>query len=61
VRLLSRNHIVDASRLYGTGFEPTWPDAIAGILETLEAYERSGWALLRSATVGHRPAAAALS
>jgi len=46
---LLRNHVVDAARLLASGFELTWPDATAGILSTLEDYERTGWAPFRPA------------
>ena len=52
--LLVHHHVVDATRLFATGFEPTWPDATAGILATLDAYERTGWAPFRPARpLGH--------
>ena len=44
VELLVHNHVVDARKLLATGFELAWPDTVAGIRETLEAYEQSGWA-----------------
>jgi len=44
VHLLIHNHVVDAAKLLKTGFRLAWPDAEAGILATLDAYERSGWA-----------------
>src|SRR5437588_1330198 len=44
VHLLIHNHVVDGRKLLETGFELAWPDTEAGILATLDAYERSGWA-----------------
>jgi hypothetical protein len=44
VYLLVHNHVVDARKLLETGFALAWPDTEAGILATLDAYERSGWA-----------------
>ena len=53
--LLLHHHIVDATRLFATGFELMWPDATAGILDTLDAYERTGWAPFRPAPHGGAP------
>jgi nucleoside-diphosphate-sugar epimerase len=44
VHLLVHNHVIDARKLLGTGFQLAWPDTRAGILATLDAYVRSGWA-----------------
>jgi nucleoside-diphosphate-sugar epimerase len=44
MHLLVHNHVIDARKLLGTGFQLAWPDTRAGILATLDAYVRSGWA-----------------
>jgi nucleoside-diphosphate-sugar epimerase len=48
VGFLGVNLVVDSTKLFATGFVPAWPDPRAGILHTLEEYERSGWAPFRS-------------
>lgn len=44
VHLLIHNHVVDARKLLQTGFAFSWHDPEPGILATLDAYERAGWA-----------------
>jgi nucleoside-diphosphate-sugar epimerase len=53
VQFLFRSLVVDSTRLAATGFEPAWTDHRAGILKTLDEYERSGWWPFR--TGAHRP------
>ena len=47
VQFLIRSLVLDSTRLFATGFEPAWPDVTAGLLRTLDEYERSGWAAFR--------------
>jgi len=47
VQFLIRSLVLDSTRLFATGFEPAWPDVTAGLLRTLDEYERFGWAAFR--------------
>jgi len=58
VEFLMRSLVLDPTRLFATGFEPAWPDATAGILNTLDEYESSGWAPFRSGRDGGTPSGA---
>ncbi len=58
VEFLMRSLVLDPTRLFATGFQPAWPDATAGILKTLDEYERSGWAPFRSGQDGGTPSGA---
>ena len=58
VEFLMRSLVLDPTRLFTTGFQPAWPDATAGILKTLDEYERSGWAPFRSGQDGGTPSGA---
>lgn len=56
VEFLLGHHVVDASKLLATGFTLEWPDVRAGVLATVDEYERSAWAPFR-APVGGEPRA----
>ena len=43
VKLQAYDTLLDASKLKRLGWRPSYPDALAGLMETIDWYEKEGW------------------
>lgn len=43
VKLQAFDTLLDASKLKALGWRPRYPDALAGLMETIDWYEKEGW------------------